>query len=84
MSTEGMSPKEAARILMQAEEIKQDAELMAQVGPIMHGKKKDVKKILSLKELRKVANEKGSEPPDDESETEESDVAEEPEPKKKD
>lgn len=61
MKNDPMSPKEAAHILMQAEEIKKDPTLMKGVADVMKDKKKDVKKILSIKELRKVASERSSE-----------------------
>jgi hypothetical protein len=61
MKNEPMSPKEAAHILMQAEEIKKDPTLMKSVAEVMKDKKKDVKKILSIKELRKAASERSSE-----------------------
>lgn len=56
--TEKLTPQEAAHILMQAEEIKKNPTLMAGVADVMNAKKKDVKKILSLKELRQKANER--------------------------
>lgn len=58
MSTDGITAKEAAHILMQAEEIKKDVTLMKGVADVMKDKKKDVKKILSIKELRQVASDK--------------------------
>lgn len=57
--------KRACETLMEAEEIKQDSKMMGLVKELMGKKQMALKKITSLKELRKVAEEKSGEEVDD-------------------
>ena len=52
---------ECVEILLKAEEIRNDAELMKQVEPAMKAKIASMKKFIDLKDMRKLASDKALE-----------------------